>query len=203
MTLNLAAIPFGELLDAISAKTPAPGGGAAASIIAATAGSLIEMVVRFTEGRAKYQAHADLHAEALRAVSTLRAEALDLARLDIEAYAALNALMKLPEDDPERREHWDHSVEAAIAAPSRAMNLAGELLDWCERLLDKTNRMLRSDLAIAAITAEAALRAAAWNVYINLSLIEDHERRAALEADLERRSHAAGELVRRIEASCR
>ncbi len=201
--MELKSTEVGALLASIGAKTPAPGGGAAASLLAGIGSALLEMVLRYTEGSRKYADHANLHAEALERLTSLREEALDLAKQDVEAYETLNRLMKLDRDDPERLEHFEQAVEDAIAVPMRAMTLAEELIDWCDRLSDKTNRMLRSDLAIAAIAADAALRAAAWNVRVNIPLVKNDHRRTEVDMDIERRTNEAGMMVRRVEGACR
>ena len=53
------------------------------------------------------------------------------------------------------------------------MDTCLEILDLLQRLLGASNPNLGSDLAVAAVLAEAGCRAAAWNVRANLPLLRD------------------------------
>ena len=88
-----------EFLDAVPARTPAPGGGAVAAIAASLAAGLTAMAARFAPDEWESRAEVVGRAEELRA----RAE--PLADADAEAYGAFMA------------ERTDENVERIIAIP--------------------------------------------------------------------------------------
>jgi methenyltetrahydrofolate cyclohydrolase len=188
------------LLDAIAAKTPAPGGGAVAPIVAALGAALARMVLRYSQGRKALAEHDALHADSLAALDALSSRLLDLAADDAAAYGRLSALMKLAEDDPQRIAQWSDAVDAAVAAPRAVLNECVSALGVFAQLPGRTSRMLASDLAIAAVLAEAAARSAAWNIRINLPLLTDGA--AALEREAADAVDRAGSLCARIEQAC-
>ena len=192
-----------EVLQQLGDKCPAPGGGAVAPLVAALASALARMVVNYSVGKASLAEHHTQHRESLEALSALGARAVALVDEDAEAYARLSELMKLPRDDPRRQAAWSDAVEAALAAPKASMGLALDLLARLDALSGRTNRMLDSDLAIAAILATAAARAAAWNVRINLPLLEDDARVESLEREIAEQLASASTLAERVEAVAR
>lgn len=200
---DLTSQTLPEALASIASKTPSPGGGAAASIAAGVSAALGEMVVNFTRGKKKYAEHGDLHDAALAEFSEARTTALDLARADAEAYERLNALQKLDENNPARAEAWPGAVAEAIDVPRRTLDLAMRLLRRCDELTGRSNQWLRSDLAIAAAVGEAAAAAAAWNVRINMPLLESDADRDRFRREIEEALSEAGRLRRRIEDACR
>lgn len=200
--MTLESMTVDDLLSAIGARTPTPGGGAVASLTAAIGIALARMVLGYSEGKKKLAEHAVLHAEAAAALDTLRADAIALATADAEAYARLNDLWKLPEDDERRRRDFPDAVRAAIEAPHRIAECGLDTLRLLERLVGRTNRMLASDLAIAAILAEAAVRAAVWNVRINLPSLADEADRTALAETAGEQVQEARRAAASIESSC-
>ena len=176
--LDLRALPLGEYLDRLAAAVPVPGGGAVAGVTLAQANALGAMVVGYAIGKPKFAAHDAAHRAAHGAFERGRQHALDLAAQDASAYAALNALWKLPKDDPARA-GFDDAVRAAIAAPEQTVRLAEGTLASLETLVGTTSASLASDLRIAIDLAAVAARAAQENVRINLpSLASDTERSA-------------------------
>lgn len=201
--LDLSARPVGDLLADLAAKRPVPGGGAAAGIVTATAAGLASMVVAYSVGRKSLVEHqAELAALGAR-LESLRLDALAAAEEDATAYAGLQALWSLDRDDPVRVEKWAPAVEAAISAPRRIMAIAVEVLEIAERLEDRSNRMLRSDLAIAATLADAGHRSGAANVRINLPLLEDDSRLEAESRDLDAAIDGLRRRAERLERACR
>lgn len=191
---------FDELLESIAAREPTPGGGAVAAMMASLASAVLEMVATYSIGPRRLTEHRDDLETAIQSLCQLRSEALQLADEDIAAYERLNALFKLDRDDPVRKAAWLSAVRGAIEAPQRTMRLASALIDLSAELQRKTSRMLRSDLAIAAIGAEAALRAAAWNVRINLPMLpDDSDKRRDIEASMEESLSSAVRIVAEIE----
>ena len=187
-------------LDALASKSPTPGGGAVAGLVGAVATALGEMVLAYSVGRASLAEHDELHERAGRTLTTLRARALELSAADARAYGALNALWRLPEDDPIRQRDFPDAVRAAIAAPRAAVECCVEVLDCLTSLRGATNRMLDSDFVIAADLAHAAARAAAWNVRVNVPSLEDEDERTREITQLDAHLQRAAELARTFTA---
>lgn len=160
-----------ELLEAIAAKQPTPGGGAVAPIVGALASALAQMVVAYSAGKKQFAEHEPSLREAIGRLERGRAALLELAEEDASAYGVVNELMKLPKDDPRRCRDLPGDAELAAQAPLATLAGAVALLRLFESLAPITNRNLKSDLAIAAILAEASAQASAQNVRINLPLL--------------------------------
>ena len=202
MSFNLREASVTDYLSALSERTPTPGGGAVAGTSLATAAAIAHMAIVFSKGRESLAAFDAQHDEALIALKNMQARGLELAEADARAYAQLNTLWKLPKDDPSRTTNWDDAVEAAIAAPAQVMETGVELLALLERLIQATSPMLRSDLAVAAITAEAAIRSAAWNVRINLPSVGNPDLATEHRSRMESRLDSGQRTAAAVEAGC-
>jgi formiminotetrahydrofolate cyclodeaminase len=190
-----------EFLGALSAKVPAPGGGAAAGVVGATAAATAGMVVAYSAGRKSLADHQAFLEDAGARLARARALFLMLADEDAAAYTVLNTLMKLPEDHPDRIAGWADAVAGAVAPP-RAMLAAGaEVLRLCEGLCGRINPHLRSGLGVAGVLAEAAARSAAWNIAVNLPLLPP-DQRGSVRAEAERQVGEARSRAARVEGHC-
>ncbi len=180
-------------LDALASAEPTPGGGSAATIVAALAASLVAMVARITSDNPNHAAVAPDAARIVGAADALRA-ALVLARRDDEAaYALVVKATALPKDTTEAKMERTARVQAALrgaaAAPLHAATLVVGVLALARDAAALGNRHLRSDVACAEHFARAALRACAENVRINHVYMRDPEtirRQEAELADVER-----------------
>ncbi len=190
-----------SLLDDLAAKTPAPGGGAAAAVAGGVAAALASMVVAYSVGKEKLEKHRPALQSAARRLEHMRRAFLALGDEDASAYAALNAVRRLDKDDPRRVEDEPDAVRRAIDAPRLVLDLAAELLGLIEGLVGITNIHLRSDLAVAAALAEGAAASAGWNVRVNIPLLPQSEHGAALDS-LERSLEHARTIRRRTEQAC-
>lgn len=200
--MKLQDMRVGEMLAAVGAKQPAPGGGAVASLTAALAAALGEMVVNYSRGKKRFAEHEALHAESLRTLTELRGAAIDLADADAEAYGRLNELWKLPPDDAARRAAMPEAARHAIDVPRRVVGACLGVLRILSRLCGASNEQLASDLAIAAALAEAGARAAAWNVNVNLPLLEDAAESEAIRVEVTRALDRAKTLCAEVEGCC-
>jgi methenyltetrahydrofolate cyclohydrolase len=191
-----------DLLAAIAAKSPTPGGGAVASITAALAAALGQMVLNYSIGKKALAQHEPLLRESLETLHRKADRALELAEADAKAYAALNELWKLDKSDARREREFPAALDAAIAAPRAVMDESLSMLRLLHSLTGWTNAMLNSDLAIAAILSEAAARAAAWNVRINLPLLANVADRSRLESEVASALGEAQSLTKKTEVAC-
>jgi formiminotetrahydrofolate cyclodeaminase len=202
MTENLRDLTIHAMTEALASKSPTPGGGAVAALLAALGAATALMTLNYSIGRASLAVHDELHAGARDRLEALRLAALTTADLDAQAYAALNALWKLNENDPARLAGLPAAVRQAISVPIRVMNDAVDLLRLLRQLCGATNHRLNSDLAIAAICAEAAVRAAGWNVRINLPSIDDADHAGSIRDEFNRLLNQANELLGCVISHC-
>lgn len=167
--LDLASLSIAEYLTQLGGKTPTPGGGAVAAMTGATAAALARMVVSYSLGKKNLAEHQPALHNADAALRRFESLLIGLGDEDAAAYALVNELSKLPETDPRRLQDLPAASAAALAVPRAVLAACCDLLRTVELLAPITNRHLRSDLAIAAVLAEAGAKSAWWNVAVNLT----------------------------------
>lgn len=172
-----------QFLLSLAAKQPAPGGGAAAGITLAIGAALAHMVLIYSLARKGLEAHDEAHGRALALTQGLVARGLDLADKDAEAYEALNAMQRRKDVSPQD-DAYQSVVRAAIEVPFDVLHGATQLAEMVEFLVGKTNPSLDSDLAMAAIHAEAAAKSACLNIRVNLPSLADEADRNAAELEM-------------------
>lgn len=180
MGTGLGTLTVNALLEATSAKTPTPGGGAIAGVTGGLAAALAGMVVSYSIGKKDLAAAQERLMAAQAKLAEMRAEFIALGDRDAEAYGMLNALQKLPPEDAKRQSEMPAAIDAAVGVPVRCLRLSVELARLCAELAPITNKWLASDLKIASALAEAAARASVCNVLVNAPLIEDAQKRATI-----------------------
>ena len=138
-----------DFLDAVPARTPAPGGGAVAAIALSFAAGLTAMAARFAPddwGR---------RAEVVGRAEELRALAEPLADADAEAYGAFMA------------NRSDRTTERIVAIPFELAGIAVEVAELAVVVADEGNPNVRGDAAAGADLAAAAASISARLVAIN------------------------------------
>ena len=200
--MRLTEYRFDELLEAIGAKTPAPGGGAVAAAVGAIGVALGKMVIEYSirkstpdDARAAFENAREQLVKHTKALT-------DAGDEDAAAYSEVNRLQKLPEDDPERQSKWGEAVARAIAAPQNVIDEATTVLNLLDELKPNCNKWLLSDLAISARLCATAVQAAAWNVRVNLPLLDDEAEQAARSRDLDAVLTHAHQIALEIEQFC-
>jgi formiminotetrahydrofolate cyclodeaminase len=175
-----------EFCDTVAAETSAPGGGSVAAIVAGLAASLTAMAARFSSEQWEDAPGAVAQAEALRA------RILPLAEEDAVAYENFLLARRMPEEvDSEVRdaavgEALSRAADVPLAIAEAALDISCLAADLAERGTPN----LRGDAATAALIAEAAVRATANLVEINLATREGDERIA--------RARELVEMARRV-----
>ena len=193
-----SAEPDGDLVSALAAPTPTPGGGSAAAYAGALAAALAQMVAGLTVGRKKFAevdgAMRDAASRAAALVTRLR----ELVTLDAQSYAAVSAAYKLPKDTPEQRAQRDAAITAALIGasevPLETARACAGVAALAELVATKGNPSAVSDAGVSALLADAACRGAAYNVRINVASLADPTKGHAL-------IEAVSEFVREASAA--
>ena len=160
------------------------------------------MVLAYSEGKDSLLEHSELYADCFKFFDAAIDEAITLGDADAVAYERVSSLWKLSKDDPKRIEQWDNALAEAIQIPLQTMELCQRILITLRALVGKTNTMLSSDLAIAAILAESATRAGYWNVAINIAQMENEEQKEVYVKDSSALLSSCKEHTLFIEQSC-
>ena len=167
---------IGDFLDQLAERVPAPGGGAAAALLAAQGAALLGMVARYTTGE-KYAEHQVTVGRIISEVDELRNIALRLADADADAFLAVTDAYRLPRATDQEQADRAGAITQALAnaawPPAQVISLAGMVVNLAEALVVIGNPNVVSDVAAAAECARAAASTARVNVEINLAAISD------------------------------
>jgi formiminotetrahydrofolate cyclodeaminase len=200
--------PVNTFLDELASSAPAPGGGSAAALGAAIGAALVSMVANLTVGKKKY---ADVQADIQHILSqseTLRHKCVKLLEDDVAAYTQVAKAYKMPRDTDEQKQARTAAIQDALkgatAVPMELAETCVEILQLCPDSAEKGNVLAVSDVGVAALMAEAALRAAALNVWINLGSINDEafvtREGARLDALLEGKAELKERILKDVRA---
>jgi formiminotetrahydrofolate cyclodeaminase len=161
-----------ELCESVAAQTSAPGGGSVAAIVTAFAASLTAMAARFATEHWEEAPGAVAQAEALRA------RVLPLAEEDARAYESFLLARRMSKDfDPQVRDAAiGEALSRAADVPLAIAEAALDVASLAAELVERGNPNIRGDAATAALLAEAAVRATANLVEVNLATREGDER---------------------------
>ena len=190
MTESLANLPLKAFFERLSSRAPTPGGGSASALAGAAGAALLHMVLELSTRRAEHADDAML-AELLGEATSWQSELLELVQLDAAAYDGVVAARRLPRETElektARRVQLEGAVREATRVPLEIARRASDVLELAGRVAAVGNRNAISDVGVAALLAEAAIRGAALNVRINLpSLPVDDPLRAEADAELTR-----------------
>ena len=175
-------------LAALASARPTPGGGSAAALLIATGAALVEMACNLTAGREKFSAVEPLMRASIASAEALRIEAGALRLTDGAAYDAVSAAYALPraavEEKGARRAAIQAALRGATEVPMRQVRTGLAVLELAAGIAASANPNVISDVGAGALSARAGVDAAALNVRINLTLIDDPSYVAAQGADL-------------------
>lgn len=179
-----------EFLAAVAAPTPTPGGGSASALAAALSVALTRMVAGLARGKKGYE-HVEAELEQIEARSRATQARLEaLIDEDSRAYDAVIAAMRMPRATDEEKAARVRAMQAAYRkateVPLETMERCVEALALAEAAVKKGNRGATTDVGVAILLAEAAIRGASLNCYTNLASIKDEGFRSEAEDRAER-----------------
>jgi formiminotetrahydrofolate cyclodeaminase len=164
-------------LDELADKTPTPGGGSGAAVMGAMGAALVSMVCNLTVGKKGYEEVEDDLKDVLKQSEALRDRLTDMIRADVEVFDRLMASYGMPKESDEektvRSEEIQASLKEATDVPLNCARACAEAIELCRVAAEKGNLNVISDAGVAVVAADAAMKSAALNVYINVGSIKD------------------------------
>lgn len=199
---NVLALSVSDFVAAAAAKTPTPGGGSVAGVVAALGVALGEMTLNFTRGKKRFAEHAEYHDHLAGRLARARQLFQDLVGEDVQAYQLYQAAQR-QDDGPDKDEAVQLATAAAIDVPREMTKLALAVLADLKELGGKCNTWLITDLLASAALSVAAVRLSDYNVRINIPSVADKDAARDIHqsssADLAR----AQQLLEEIEAAAK
>ncbi len=193
-----------EFLDALASAAPVPGGGSVAALAGALGVGLFVMVGEITMTKKKPGDKTPI-AKALTALRPMRTRFIALIDEDAASFEKVMGALKLPKENEDqeraRREAIARATVGASEVPRETAETALAALAVGDVLAELGAKSAISDVACGALCLEAAARAAAYNIRINLGGMEDAGIRARFERVLADIANRLGDLARvRIKA---
>ncbi len=164
-------------LDELASDSPAPGGGSVAALGASLGSALVSMVANLTIGKEKYRESWQMMEDIVNKSETLRFKFVDLMNRDTESFNSFMTAMKMPkatdEEKAVRKKAMGEASKLATEVPLLTLEACVELTELAYLAAKNGNTNTISDAGSAALLGEAAGRAAAYNVKINLPGVTD------------------------------
>ena len=191
-------------IDELASNSPAPVGGSVAALCGSLAAGLEAMVANLTLGKEKYRTGWDKMHKVLEEGEKLRAEFISLMNEDTESFNLFMQALKMPKETEEqkasRKAAMGEASKAATAVPLRTLESCVKAAELSFTVAKYGNSNAVSDAGVAALLAEAAGKAASYNVKIDLPGIADE---AFAKECRERMEKALAEVVKHADETAK
>ncbi|HSM58433.1 MAG TPA: glutamate formimidoyltransferase [Candidatus Sulfomarinibacteraceae bacterium] len=171
-----ASVPH-AFLDAVAGNAPTPGGGSVAALAGALGAALAQMMAGLTVGRKKYAGVESQVQELLEAAGEQRAALTQAITEDAKAFDDVMAAYRASDlSDEERRQAIEEATIHAGEVPLEVARRSRAVAELARDVARLGNANAVTDAAAGGIMARAAAEAAALNVRVNASQLQDQER---------------------------
>ena len=170
-------------LDELSSNRLVPGGGSAASLVAAIGIALCSMVGNLALSKKRYQSLIPEIEGIVEKSEYLKRELQELIEKDVEACESLLKAFKMPKF--EREIVMDAALEEACTVPLEIMKKTIEAIDLHEQLLELGITTAISDIGVGVSFCKAALEGASMCVFINTKLMKTDRMKSNLNKETE------------------
>ena len=166
-----------DFLEALSSKSPVPGGGGAVALSAALGFSLALMVGNLTLGKKKYADYEECLKGRMQEWEEAKQSALRFAKADEEVFYPLSKAYSLPKETEEEKKYYEEQMEECLKkaslVPLHLLQLCAGKADSFLELAKNGSRIAISDVGVSFLIT--AMRGAALNVRINTNLMKNME----------------------------
>jgi glutamate formiminotransferase/formiminotetrahydrofolate cyclodeaminase len=198
----LAGSSLRGFIEAIGARTSAPGGGSASAAMAAMGAALGAMVAKLTYGVRKFESVDARMRKVIPVLHQAMQRLIPMIDADTSAFNAYLEGVRMPQDSAAdraaRRAKMQQGLQTAVEVPLTTMRIADSAWEPLGEVARYGNPASRSDVEVGARALEAGIWGAYRNVLINLQDIDDAEfkarKRAEAQALVERAAARGAEV---------
>jgi formiminotetrahydrofolate cyclodeaminase len=185
-----------EFLDHLASGNPTPGGGSAAAIMGAMGAALVSMVCNVSFGKQGCEAAEPELRNMLVKSEELRRRLAALVAEDMAAFDSLMAAYKLAKSSDEEKSRRAETIQASLKrateVPLECARACSQVVEMARRAAQLGYRHVISDVGVGVAAADAALRSAALNVFINAPSLKDRRFAEAAIEEVERLAKISG-----------
>ncbi len=165
---EFTSLTLAEFLDRTSDRTPTPGGGGVTAAAGALAAAMTRMVAAFSTGNKTPEEQRRRVGEFQGKFEKADAIMRRLIAEDASAFSGLQRAYREARQSPEAEATYQSALATAISVPLEMAGTASELLKTMDDFKDLASKHLLSDLGVAAVLADATVRAARFHVLVNV-----------------------------------
>lgn len=170
---------FEQLVASLAAKTPTPGGGAAAALTGCMGTALLLMVVRFSRGKKANVAREDDLAKVETLLEGHLARLLPMAERDCRSFDLVSAAYGMQKDTDAQKALRDKAIQeamhGAMIVPEETLCMVRDVFLAMQGVVDCVGKAIVSDLASGASLLLAAAEGAFLNVRINAAYLTNRD----------------------------
>lgn len=194
-----------NFISELASSAPVPGGGSVAGLHVSTGFALLSMVAEVSlkskaiekpENTKKKEIMLTLR-EKSSAMLTLSKNLIDK---DIEAFAILSDNFRyMKSENPDEQAKYQDAIKQATIPPYELTKLAYDGLQLAKEAMGYTGKLIISDIGVANLSLFAGLKAARYNVMINLNLSNNTRFRTEIGESVDIIAHEAAIVSADIE----
>ena len=174
---SLASKNLYEFANETAAESVAPGGGSIAAYVGALGASLATMVANLSSHKRGWDDKWEFFSDWAVKGEKLKEELIHLVDEDTAAFNKIIAAIRMPKGTDEEKQIRAKAIEDAtkyaIEVPFKTMQLADEVFEVAEIMIEKGNPTSVTDAGVGALCARAASVAAYMNVLVNCKDLDD------------------------------
>lgn len=201
----LASLPVRGFIEAVGARSSAPGGGSVSALLAGVGVALGAMVAKLTYGVRKFEAVGPEMEGIIPLLDELQQQLIPLIDRDTNAFNDYMAALKLPKESDEekrtRRAAMEAGLKTAVLVPLTTMRVSDRAWEALKTAATYGNPASASDIQVGARSLETGIWGAWQNVLINLRGIGDREFTEAMRGEADRIAARAAERCAEILAT--
>ena len=201
----LASLPVRGFIEAVGARSSAPGGGSVSALLAGVGVALGAMVAKLTYGVRKFEAVGPEMEGIIPLLDELQQQLIPLIDRDTNAFNDYMAALKLPKKSDEekrtRRAAMEAGLKTAVLVPLTTMRVGDRAWEALKTAATYGNPASASDIQVGARSLETGIWGAWQNVLINLRGIGDREFTEAMRGEADRIAARAAERCAEILAT--
>ena len=176
---ELVLRPTFDFVDEVSRDTPAPGGGSVAALAGALGGALAAMVANLSVGKGEFDDAYDTLCSIADQAQVVKERLIRGVDEDTRAFDSVLTGMRMPQDTEEERVVRSAAIQegykTATLVPLGTAEDCLEAMALCHEMSAMAPIEMISDVGTGALLGHAGLKAAAYNVRINLPSIDDKD----------------------------